>query len=430
MIKKLFLVLLAIKVCGALAQTDTLTIPLNSWGKDDRFHKYENTLALFKVEGDTIRSLGFEDLKPAKPILIKKPNGYKNYAYGFLFFTGSNNPVNSGYVTVLVGDYFSQNPVIWVDQNQNFDFTDEEKQLLPYYYQKGTEILLSNATHKEGANKIVLTRTILFGKLDLRKYKDEYYKYYYKDRSFIGLDLTYREQRYLAKSGIVNFNGDSFRIALHDANSNGLFNDADTDRIVIINYNDSIFDTTNDLFTVKLSKDKTQNYFEKNGQVFQLLEADIAGTYLRIVPASSDMLFGKIATGKKIPKIYITTHKGEKKNIKKLNRHQVFMYFTSLTSKNFERDTAILRQIAAVDSCTIRVILFLYTNKSYTTRIYGSQSKANYIVALGHKIINKKLGIRGLPQTLLVGKRRRVVKYGISPQEYLDQLLGQRSLKN
>jgi hypothetical protein len=98
------------------------------------------------------------------------------------------------------------------------------------------------------------------------------------------------------------------------------------------------------------------------------------------------------------------------------------MYFTSLTSKNFEKDTAILRKIAAIDSCSIRVIMFLYANKSYTVRIFGSQSKANYTIALGHKILNKKLGIRGLPQTLLVGKRRKVIKYGITPEEYLKTL--------
>ena len=69
------------------------------------------------------------------------------------------------------------------------------------------------------------------------------------------------------------------------------------------------------------------------------------------------------------------------------------------------------------------VILFLYTNKSYTVRIYANQSKANYTVALGHKVLNKKLGIRGLPQTLLVGKRRKVIKYGITPDEYLNMLI-------
>ena len=66
--------------------------------------------------------------------------------------------------------------------------------------------------------------------------------------------------------------------------------------------------------------------------------------------------------------------------------------------------------------------MFLYTNKTYTVRIFGSQSKANYTIALGHKLINKKLGIRGLPQSLLIGKRRKVIKYGLSPEEYLNQI--------
>ncbi|MFA9214102.1 MAG: hypothetical protein ACEQSR_09705 [Candidatus Methylacidiphilales bacterium] len=423
--KRIFLILLLFKTFCLLAQNDVITVNLDTWGKDDRFHKYENTLALFKVQGDTIKSLDFEDLRPAINIIIKKPTGYKNYAYGFLFFTGSNNYKNQGYVTVLVGDYNTINPTMWVDVNQNFDFTDDEKIMMPYYYQNGIEILLPNAQNNLGGNKVLLSRTMLFGKLDLRKYKDEYYQYYYKDRIFVGLDFTYREQRYLAKTGIVKLNDDSFRIALHDGNSNGKFNDKDTDRVIVINYNDSIYDTTNDLFASKLSSNAKNNYFEKNGKIFEIVEADAAGTFIKIKPSNSDLLFGKIAEGKKIPKVSITTHRGEKKNLKKLRKHQVFMYFTSLTSKNFEKDTAILRQIAAIDSCHIRVILFLYTNKSYTVRIYGSQSKANYTVALGHKVLNKKLGIRGLPQTLLVGKRRKVIKYGITPEEYLNQLIKQ-----
>ncbi len=418
--KRIFLILLLFKTFGLLAQNDVITVNLDSWGKDDRFHKYENTLALFKVQGDTIRSLDFEDLRPSVDIIIKKPQGYRNYAYGYLFFTGSSNSLNPGFVTVLVADYNTVSATLWVDNNQNFDFTDDEKKTLPYFSNKGIEIEIGD--DKNGKNRIALTRTMLFGKLDLRKYKDEYYNYYYKDRTFIGLDYTYREQRYLAKSGTVKLNDDSFRIALHDGNSNGRFNDNDTDRLIVINYNDSIFDTTNDLFSSKLSSDKKNNYFEKNGKIFEIIEADPLGNYVKIKLSNSDLLFGKIAVGKKIPKVNITTHRGEKKNLKKLRKHQIFMYFTSLTSKNFEKDTAILRKIAAIDSCSIRVIMFLYANKSYTVRIFGSQSKANYTIALGHKILNKKLGIRGLPQTLLVGKRRKVIKYGISPEEYLKTL--------
>ncbi len=418
--KRIFLILLLFKSFGLMAQNDVITVNLDTWGKDDRFHKYENTLALFKVQGDTIKSLDFEDLRPSIDIIIKKPQGYRNYAYGYLFFTGSSNSLNPGFVTVLVADYNTVAATLWVDNNQNFDFTDDEKRTLPYFSNKGIEIEIGD--DKNGQNRIALTRTMLFGKLDLRKYKDEYYSYYYKDRTFIGLDYTYREQRYLAKTGIVKLNDDSFRIALHDGNSNGKFNDNDTDRLIVINYNDSIFDTTNDLFASKLNADKKNNYFEKNGKIFEIIEADPLGNYVKIKLSNSDLLFGKIAIKKKIPKVIITTYRGEKKNIKKLRKHQVFMYFTSLTSKNFEKDTAILRKIAAIDSCSIRVIMFLYANKSYTVRIFGSQSKANYTIALGHKILNKKLGIRGLPQTLLVCKRRKVIKYGITPEEYLKTL--------
>lgn len=406
----------------SIAQNDELIIQTDSFAKDDRFNKYHITRELFLVNGDTIKTATFEGLSEAKIITIKKPEGYKLYAYGFIFFAGTENKLNPYYITILVTNYLAKNPKMWIDYNQNFDFTDDPNYSLPYFNEKGTEVFLPNQKNQNGKNKILFTRTSLFGKFEFRKQMNEYYAFFYKDRKFIGIDYTYREQRYLCKSGIVKFGNDSFRIALYDGNRNGLYNDADTDRVIVINYNDSIFDNTNDLFSTKLAKKNETTYFEKNGQVFEILETDEAGNFIKIRPSKSESLFGKIKVGKKIPKFIFTTYKGEKKNIRKYKRQEVFMYFSSATSKNFHSDTAFLRQIAAIDSNKIRVILFLYVNKSFELRYFSSQAKPNYILALGHKNISNKLGIRGLPQTLLVGKKRSVKKYGISPEEYFKNL--------
>ena len=58
---------------------------------------------------------------------------------------------------------------------------------------------------------------------------------------------------------------------------------------------------------------------------------------------------------------------------------------------------------------------------AYELRMYDSQSKPNYLVALGSKEISKKLGIRGLPQSLWLGKRRKVKAYGIRPNKFLGE---------
>lgn len=418
---RVLFVLFFLKFSFLFSQDGVITIRTDSFAKDDRFYKYQITRELFLVEGDTIKTMTFEGLQEAKIITIKKPPGYKYYAYGFLFFTGNPGPVNPGYVTILVGDYYARNPKLWVDANQNFDFTDDSMYTLPYYNERALEFSLYNAHNPRAENKVVFTRTNLFGKLGFRTQMDNYYKFFYPDRKFIGLDYTYREQRYRCKSGVVRNGTDSFRLGLYDGNQNGLYNDKDSDRIVVINFNDTLFDVTNELFTTKIEK-KGKTFFEKNGVAYEVIEMDEAGNVIRIKPAQSNELFGRIKKGRKIPAFNMTTYKGEKKSIKRLNRHEVFMYFGSATDKNFEEDTAMLRQIAAVDSCNIRVILFLYVGKSYEMRFFASRARPNYILALGHRDVSKKLGIRSLPQTLLIGKRRKVKEYGISPKTYYGQL--------
>ncbi len=408
-------------ISHSLAAQTEYSIETKQLGKDDRFEKYQITMPLFWLQGDTIRTLSFENMRKAKDIAIIKPKGYSNYAYGFLFFTGKQDYLNPGYTSVLIGGPQTKHPHIFIDHNHNYDFTDDERLTLPYYYEPGKLLEIKNDLYPQGSIQILLTKNNLFGKYEFKKQMDDYFDYFYKDRKFIGTEHCYREQRFITRYGIAKIENDSFKIGLFDANSNGKYNDSDTDKVVVINYNDSIFDTNNDLYCTRISKDKNQMYFEKNGVVYEITEIDMAGRFIKFKPGSSDLLFGKINIGKKIKRFVYTRADGEKQKIKTLRKKNVYMYFTSESAQNFERDTALLRVIAQVDTSYLKVLLFLYVNKSYELRMYDSQSKANYIVALGSKEISKKLGIRGLPQSLWLGKRRKVKAYGISPSKFLEE---------
>jgi hypothetical protein len=280
------------------AVNDSIVIHLTDYAKDERFHKFQITLALFMTQGDTIKSMDFENLRPEKNIIIKKPAGYNYYAYGYIFFTGSNVPQNPGYVSVLVCNPFHKHPHMFIDYNQNFDFTDDPRFTLPYFDEPPIEFELANSSDSLARIKVQLTRNKLFGKADFKKYMDEYYAYTYKGRIFAGIEYTYREQRFLARSGTMTMESDSFRIALYDANSNGFYNDADTDKVVFINYNDTIFDATNSLSYQVISSKSNENYFEKNGNVFQILFADKLGKKLIIKPTQTSNGLGRIKKGK------------------------------------------------------------------------------------------------------------------------------------
>jgi hypothetical protein len=401
------------------AVNDSIVIHLTDYAKDERFHKFQITLALFMTQGDTIKSMDFENLRPEKNIIIKKPAGYNYYAYGYIFFTGSNVPQNPGYVSVLVCNPFHKHPHMFIDYNQNFDFTDDPRFTLPYFDEPPIEFELANSSDSLARIKVQLTRNKLFGKADFKKYMDEYYAYTYKGRIFAGIEYTYREQRFLARSGTMTMESDSFRIALYDANSNGFYNDADTDKVVFINYNDTIFDATNSLSYQVISSKSNENYFEKNGNVFQILFADKLGKKLIIKPTQTSNGLGRIKKGRKVPNVRLNFANGEKKKLRKFKRKELYIYFAGPNTKNFDSDTLILRQIAALDSNHLKVICVLYLKKSYDLSIYQDQAKPNYYLVNGTRELSKQLGIRSLPQSLYLGKRRRVKEYGLKPNEFM-----------
>ncbi|MBC7382641.1 MAG: hypothetical protein H7296_06540 [Bacteroidia bacterium] len=427
----IFLLCCSLSAIQLLAQADSiLTIPLYQYAKDDRFDKYQITLALFITQQDTILSMDFEGSKPLKNILIKKPPRYKDYAYGNLFFTGSVNEYNPGYISVLVCNPYSKNPQLIIDKNQNFDFNDDPKYTLPYFDEPAVEIELANKNYPDGKIKIALTRNKLFGqKFEFKKQMDEYYSMAYKGRKFVGLEYTYREQRYITRSGFVKLNEESFKIALYDANSNGLYNDPELDKVIFVNSNDSVFDATNPLNFVVFSKKDKNNYFEKNGRLYQIMEADATGQFIKIKASNDDVEFGRIKEGKKVPKIKLTLARGEKFKLTKYKKKQVYLYFGSNTSKNFQSDTLILRQIAEIDTNRLKVICVLYVNKSYELRMFGSEAHPNYLLAFGGKELSKKLGINSVPQSLWLGKRRRVKKYGLKPNEFLRAFMAEEAKK-
>ncbi|MCG9879915.1 MAG: hypothetical protein MH472_04885 [Bacteroidia bacterium] len=424
--KKLFFLpaFFLLALVGSAQELPVMEVPLTQYAKDDRFDKYQITLALFRVKGDTIWSLDFEGTKPSKPIKIKTAGKHREYAYGNLFFSGSKNSYNPGYVSVLVGDPYNKNPKLYVDHNQNFDFSDDTSYRLPYFDEPALELELINSANPDGRIKILLSRSRAHGqKYEFRRYMDEYYAMAYPGREFMGYEFCYREQRYIARSGMVKLGRESFKIALLDVNANGIYNDAETDKVLFVNLGDSILDATNPLNFVVFSKPGKPNYFEKNDKLYQIVEVDPAGKFVKIKESKDAVEFNRIKIGKKVPKVKLTPAKGNPFKISKLRRKEIYIYFGNRSSKNFHSDTLILRQIAQLNPEKLKVICVLYVNKSYELRIFNSDADPNYYLVYGTKELSTKLGINSLPQYLYLGKRRKVKQYGLNPNEFLRMYL-------
>jgi hypothetical protein len=399
------------------AQSEELIyVKLDEWAKDERFEKLQIVTPFYIVQDDTIETLDFENMRESQKMHIIKPAGFNSYAYGFLFFRGIPNKQNDGYVNLLMVDLSQKVPKLFVDRNNNYDFTDDGPAInvpMPFNRKEAVTIELARADDSKAAIAIRLSRMDFSNKYSYRTLLNEYYEIYYKNRKFAGIEYCFREQRLNTRQGMVRLQDDSFRIALQDENNNGWYNEPGSDKILTANYMDTVFESKDELRSMLIPKNKADWRIEKNGRVFELVEIDAAGHYV-ILREIRDSSNNRLQAGKKAPNItYIDWHG---------NTLNVYIYYTGPNARNFSADTATLRTIATEFHDCVKVIGFIDVNKSYELKIFGGYSDLNWTAAYKNKYVTHQLMIRGIPSSLWLGKRRRVKQYNLTPQQFLEEL--------
>ena len=418
---KLAVILLITQVCLAQQQ---VTVPLTTYARDDRFDRLNINLALFEVKNDTILSWDFEGLREAIPLRIVKREGFKLYAYGYLFFAGNTGGYNPGLVTILVANPYDKHPKLFLDLNNNLNFTDDGDAFdLPWIEEN--KLLNFCIPNSQKCASIQLSRHQYNNKHEYKALMNEFYALTYSDRKFMGMEFCYRQQVYQTKAGILKEGSDSFYVALYDGNQNGIYNEADSDRFVIANIADTIFYPYDDLYASVISNKAGKCFVDKNGKQYEFVSGSAKGDELIVKVINQASTEGQTPKGKKLPKFRYITWKGEQQKIRKLNKYQLYIYYGSPQSANFKEDTTMLRKIAHDYGSEVKVIGFIEVNKSYELSIFGQYSYLNWILAYKDKYLNKRLGIRGIPNSIYTAKRRKVIAYNLTPAQLLKQLQDQ-----
>jgi hypothetical protein len=416
----LFLLLILFQAMRLFAQQEK-TVALTAYARDDKFDRLNLNLALFELENDTILTWDYEGLKKAKAIPIVKPEGFKAYAYGFVFFGGNYKGNNTGFITVLLGNPYHTKPTLYADLNNNNNFTDDNYSVILPWRGDTTEIEMCISGTKL-CTKINFTRHLMENKQMYKQLMNEFYQLTYPNRKFIGMDHCYRIQQYQIKSGLAIAGEDSIRVALFDGNNNGLYNEPDSDRFILANLNDTVFFPFDDLYSSTINKKNGHCFVDKNGKQIEFVRASPYGENLTFKVLDQTNNSEHIKVGKKLPRFKYITWKGEHQKINKLKKYELYIYFGSPLATNFSSDTAALRVLASRYSKSLRVIGFIEVNKSYELSIFGQYSYLNWILAYKNKDLNRMLGIRGLPSSIYTQKRRRVIRYNLTPNELLQEL--------
>lgn len=419
MVRVLLQCLLILQLQSLYAQSNLAFIKLDTWAKNSKDESQQNPLAFFEVSGDTILTYDFENLSDAKPVVIKKPAGYATYSYGYLYYSGVPNPKNPGLMNLLLCDYKNKTPKLYIDKNANYNFTDDGEPLLmtaPYNIRDSIFFLLPCASHENGGIAIQLNRFTLHNKTEYRNMMNEYYQSFYGNRKFIGIDYCFRETRKCTRAGIARFANDSFRVALYDGNSNGLYTDAETDMLLIADLADSAFDSRNEMNAYQIPEKKEELFFHKNGIQYSVVQTDVAGTYLTLASKEQKNETG-LAPGTKVPNLRFIDWQGKKHSLRKYRKRQVYFYFTGPQAKSFSSDTIFMRKIMDEFDKKVVVVAMIDFDKSYELKIFGMYSNLNWIAAFKDRYNLRDLKLRGIPASVLLAPKRKVKQYGLTPEE-------------
>ncbi|HCS21142.1 MAG TPA: hypothetical protein DIW47_11390 [Bacteroidetes bacterium] len=423
--KRVFLIFCLTGISLSLSAQDLITLSLNEGGKDRYFETSKLIAPIFKLTNDSIESyegFGVSNDKPLELFKVVLPEFVQilDTGYTFLFSEVTDNSMN-GYTAVLVANYGRRHlpAVIYVDHNNNFNFTDDGE---PDTFHMNLEYLDVDLSHPQIPERKVTFRLSRFDFMKdfaFKRMADELIKENCGTKHYVGTAFSFREQRFNIRYADCVVGTDSFQVALQDINYNGLYNEPGIDRILLNDYG-SVIQGTDHVFPIESGQGST--YFERGFKSYRILELDEYARSLQFRYDPNTQAKRQLKEGKKVPRIKFYDSEGKQQKLRWYRRKPVYIYFWNRDAEGFEEDTAALRMIREKFCPMIKVIALNYGDNPKTLGSYVRVNGVHYLSGTATKAIIQKYQIEGIPYGFLLKKRLRLYKKGLRPAEVLQML--------
>ncbi len=400
-------------------------VNLDEQGRDHHFEKSRLIAPVFKLQQDSIETydkFGIPTKTLPKRMRVKLPAIAQSIDTGYTYvYSGANPAINSGYTAVLVINYGRRTypSVLFTDHNGNLDFTDDGNPDTFYFNLNSIDIKVRNPLRPDQVSVTRLSRFSFSADLKFKEMADEFYKRYQANRIYTGTDFSFREQRYNIRASQYNLAGDSFSIALLDANYNGIYNDPGIDKILIESYGTSYFQTDN---FFQITEGLKECYFERSFRSFKVVSIDSFGRSVSFFYDSSQMARKQLVPGKKVPKIAFRDHLDKRVKLKKYRRKQVYLYFWNRETPDFQKDTAYLRMIQEKYGRQISVVALNYGENPRMLKSFVEFNGITWQAGVASRAIIKQYNLETIPYGFVLKKRLRLYKKGVSPEELWNML--------
>lgn len=330
-----------------------------------------------------------------------------------IYFTGNNHAAIENGVLVLIGNYASESPLIWVDYNNDLNFSDAKKPL--QFSEEFIDISIPNIDQPE------LIYTVRFHKLDsARKSEIRTMLEQFITKGEPYSDFFFDESRNIRVGDFV-YMQDSLRIGLVDYNINGSYTDLGTDRIVIGTYGGSITGTEEAAGAIILD---STNYFQGTSYAFEVIEIADNGTSILIKPTLASNVEDRITEGESIPDYTFELLSGEKTSVYKYLNSDKYLYlnFWANWCVGCHQEVDDLKRIYADHSDKFTLIGLNYNEDAEKVKSFLDKYDIKWLNGFSTPEINEGLFIQGMPRNVLIDPSGKIVEMNIHPSSLLDRV--------
>lgn len=379
---------------------------------------------VYKLTGNKI---SYGD-KTAKIIL---PDGLnmENLAFSYFFFPAEKKGKFRNITTLLLDGYNDFRSNIYVDYNQNLDFTDDGSPLALSGINDSIIIEYQNSSKA----KMLLRQSIQFATYRDQQDKHVVEQFYLnhengKGNKFLESKywLTYYSYNNLTTNKILN--GDTIQIGICDWIINGSYNDKYRDRVL----------TAENEFNLLSFLQVRGGYIYKDNTIIKL-----KNRYYKILDIEKDGKFivlqetkekpANIQVGDEVPNLQVKLIDGSTKNLHELldpNKYNL-LDFWGTWCKPCVKQTPKLLRLDSLYGSKLNIIALNHNDKKKKIEAYIAKNNIPWINGFSNKELHNTFLVDGWPFLVLIDNNKKIVFLRIPLymlEEYIQGFTGKASL--
>lgn len=348
------------------------------------------------------------------------PENYlsQDTAFAMEYFTGFPGKITNR-TSLLIGNYQSPNPVIHADLNNNLNFTDDGP---PLPFQDSSVYLILNNSQDKAA-KFATKYWLVDRDSSEIQYHNKNFGISTENKTQQGLmssQYWFNSKRHNNKILKTTLSGDSVKIALHDFNINGRFDDANSD-LIFINDVEIPFDSYPTSGCITL--DSATTLFSFHNQVFQVTEIDPFGRFITIEPSA--LPYKKpLAPGDMMPDLKLPTPNGDSLSLKSMidGQHYLVIDMWADWCKPCRNSAPQLKMFAEKHKDKITMLGVSPHNVNDAVAKYTAQYDHDWTQALTTKEFMKTFLAEEYPRYILIDPTGKIISLRTYPHK-IEELI-------